>query len=143
MRRPRPGEALALVALACALVTTALLWGGAGGSPGEGAAVDGGAPEAEEGMSGVGAAVPAGAEMTEYESEQSVVDEGAGVLERYRARGDCVLAHAGYIDLSGRVWACVVRGGGWVEICVIREGPSGGCAVISWHMDAGDVAGGA
>lgn len=142
MRSPRPGEALALVAFACALVATALLWGGAGGPSGKGDAVGVGAPGVDEGASGMGAAVPAGAEVTEYESGRSVVDEGAGVLERYEARGDCVLAHAGYIDLSGRAWACIVRGGGWVEICVVREGPSGGCSVTSWHMDAGDVAGG-
>ena len=138
MRRPRPGRVVAIVALACALVATALLWAGAGGpTMGEGARE--GASDDAVGSSSLGVDVPMGARVTRHESGRSVVDEGASVLEGYQSRGDCVLAHAGYIDLAGRVWACVVQGAGWAEVCVVREGASGGCEVVSWRMDAGDV----
>lgn len=138
VRRPRPGRVVAIVALACALVATALLWAGAGGpTMGEGARE--GASDDAVGSSSLGVDVPMGARVTRHESGRSVVDEGASVLEGYQSRGDCVLAHAGYIDLAGRVWACVVQGAGWAEVCVVREGASGGCEVVSWRMDAGDV----
>lgn len=138
MRSPRPGRVVAIVALACALVATALLWAGAGGpTMGEGARE--GASDDAVGSSSLGVDVPTGARATRHESGRSVVDEGASVLEGYQSRGDCVLAHAGYIDLAGRVWACVVQGAGWAEVCVVREGASGGCEVVSWRMDAGDV----
>lgn len=138
VRRPRPGRAVAIAALTCALVATALLWAGAGGpSMGEGAR-EGASDDAEKTLPR-SADVPTGARVTRHESGRSVVDEGASVLEGYQSRGDCVLAHAGYIDLAGRVWACVVQGAGWAEVCVVREGASGGCEVVSWRMDAGDV----
>lgn len=138
VRRSRAGRAAALVALACALGATALLWAGAGG-PSVGEAARGSASEGAKGAMPPSADIPAEARVTRYESGRSVVDEGASVLEGYRSRGDCVLAHAGYIDLTGRVWACVVQGAGWAEVCVVRHGASGGCEVVSWRMDAGDV----
>lgn len=70
-----------------------------------------------------------------------VRDEGAELLEGYADRGNCVLAQSGYLDLLERSWGCVVQGEGWVDICVVQEGPSGEgstCSVI--HMDASDVA---
>lgn len=73
------------------------------------------------------------------ESDRSLTEEGERVLEDYRLRGDCIVAQAGYLDLSGRVWGCVVQGAGWVELCVIREGDEGGSEVVSWRMDADDV----
>ncbi|MGQ5425650.1 hypothetical protein ACULPM_01250 [Thermophilibacter sp. ZX-H3] len=138
MRRPRPGGAVAIAALTCALVATALLWAGAGG-PTMGKGAREGVSDDAVGASSLGVDVPTGARVTSHESGRSVVDEGASVLEGYQSRGDCVLAHAGYIDLAGRVWACVVQGAGWAEVCVVQEGASGGCEVVSWRMDAGDV----
>ena len=81
-----------------------------------------------------------GAEGARRESDRPLADEGERVLEDYRLRGDCIVARAGYLDLSGKVWGCVVQGAGWVELCVIREGDEGGSEVFSWHMDAADVA---
>ncbi len=138
VRRARPGRVVAIVALTCVLTVTALLWAGAGGlSEGEGARE--GASEDAKGALPPSSDIPAEARVTRYESGRSVVDEGASVLEGYRSRGDCVLANAGYIDLAGRVWACVVQGAGWAEVCVVQEGAHGGCEVVSWRMDAGDV----
>ncbi len=63
------------------------------------------------------------------------------MLEAYRARGDCVLASAGYLDLTGGTWGCVTQGEGWVEICIVQEDAGGdGCSVVVLHMDVEDVA---
>lgn len=81
------------------------------------------------------------AETSVYESELTLVEEGAAVLEAYRARGDCVLASAGYLDLTGGTWGCVTQGEGWVEICIVQEDAGGdGCSVVVLHMDVEDVA---
>lgn len=94
----------------------------------------------DEGVSEYALDLLEGAEMAQRRSERTLVDEGERVLEGYRLRGDCIVAQAGYLDLSGKVWGCVVQGAGWVELCVIREGDEGGSEVVSWHMDADDVA---
>lgn len=80
-----------------------------------------------------------GTEGTRRESELPLVEEGEKVLEGYRLRGDCIVAQAGYLDLSGKVWGCVVQGAGWVELSVVREGDEGGSEVVTWRMDAADV----
>ena len=132
-------------ALAALLVLAILLSGGGGADEESGAGAS-----AESGESGrqvldevpepVGNALSS-AEASGYESERTLVEEGREVLERFRSRGDCVLARAGYLDLTGRAWGCVTQGEGWVEICIVREAPDGdGCSVVSWHMDAEDVA---
>ena len=94
----------------------------------------------DEGVSEYALDLLEGAEVAQRRSERALVDEGERVLEGYRLRGDCIVARAGYLDLSGKVWGCVVQGAGWVELCVIREGDEGGSEVVSWHMDADDVA---
>ena len=94
----------------------------------------------DEGVSEYALDLLEGAEVAQRRSERALVDEGERVLEGYRLRGDCIVAQAGYLDLSGKVWGCVVQGAGWVELCVIREGDEGGSEVVSWHMDADDVA---
>ena len=43
----------------------------------------------------------------------------------YRAQGEVVLAHAGWIDLVGRTWGCVVRGPSWSELCLVCEASEG------------------
>ena len=94
----------------------------------------------DEGVSEYALDLLEGAEVAQRRSERALVDEGERVLEGYRLRGDCIVAQAGYLDLSGKMWGCVVQGAGWVELCVIREGDEGGSEVVSWHMDADDVA---
>ena len=80
-----------------------------------------------------------GARVSRSESDLGVVEEGKRLLERYRGRGDCVVAQAGYLDLGGRTWGCVMQGEGWVELCVVQEGDEGGSTVVTWRMDADDV----
>lgn len=56
----------------------------------------------------------------------SMLEERAQeVLESYKAGDDCVLAFAGYLDLMGAVWSCVVVGDGWSEISLVSEGDEG------------------
>ena len=93
----------------------------------------------EEGSSSYALDLLDGAECSRRESDRPLPEEGERVLEGYRLRGDCIVARAGYLDLSGKVWGCVVQGAGWVDLCVIREGDEGGSEVVSWHMDADDV----
>lgn len=80
------------------------------------------------------------AEATSYESELGIVEEAARVLEAHESAGDCIVAEAGYLDLSGRTWGCVLQGSGWVEICVVSEQTDGsGSEVGVWRMDADDA----
>lgn len=48
-------------------------------------------------------------------------DECRELLSTYQEQENCVLMHAGYLDLLGRTWGCVVRGLDWVEVGVVRE----------------------
>jgi len=74
-------------------------------------------------------------------SALDVCDEGTELLEGYADGGDCVLAQSGYLDLLGRSWGCVIQGEGWVDICIVQEGPSGeGSTRSVIHMDATDAA---
>lgn len=90
---------------------------------------------------GLAAGALSAAEETSYESGLSLEGEGERLVEGYRARGDCVVAQAGYLDLAGSVWGCVMQGEGWVDICVVRDvGQGEGSFVVIWHMDAGEAA---
>lgn len=90
--------------------------------------------------SGVSAAVSTSSVVT-TECALNVCDEGAELLEGYADRGNCVLAQSGYLDLLERSWGCVIQGEGWVDICIVQEGPSGeGSTRSVIHMDASDVA---
>lgn len=48
----------------------------------------------------------------------------------YRDEGDCLLRHAGYLDLLGNVWGCVVQGPGWVDVCVVSQGENVSQSVV-------------
>lgn len=73
-----------------------------------------------------------------FQEEGDVRDVAAGVVEEYRSRRDCVVARAGYLDLLGKTWGCVMQGEGWVEICVVGEHEDG-CTVWVTRMDAAEV----
>lgn len=45
-----------------------------------------------------------------------------GLVLDYRSQGNCLLRHAGYLDLLGNVWGCVVQGPKWVDVCVVSQG---------------------
>ena len=73
-------------------------------------------------------------------SDLGVAEEASSILESYRARGDCVLESWGYLDLSGRVWSCVVYGGSWADVCYVEEDAStGGCEVRVVRFDAEEI----
>lgn len=76
-------------------------------------------------------------------SMRSLVEGDVGqvatrLLVSYRSQGTCVLAHAGYLDLLGCVWGCVVRGDGWVDICVVSQRDDR-CQVDVTRLDATEV----
>lgn len=60
-------------------------------------------------------------ERTEREVSGSVQDAARDLLEGYAARGGSVLVRAGWLDLLGRTWGCVVSGAGWVDVCLVTE----------------------
>ncbi len=68
--------------------------------------------------------------------ETTVNEAARNALTAYEAQGDCVLCQAGYLDLSGNAWGCVVQGDGWVEVVVTkRVGDDGLTEVTTIHMD--------
>ncbi len=48
-----------------------------------------------------------------------VQDAAVELVGRYRSQGDATLAHAGWLDMFGRCWGCVVVGPGWVDVCLV------------------------
>lgn len=74
--------------------------------------------------------------------EGSVEQVATRLLASYRDAGDCVLADAGYLDLLGLVWGCVVQGDGWVDVCAVFEGQDAStCVVRVLRFDADEVEG--
>lgn len=74
-------------------------------------------------------------------SEAGEVEQVATrLLASYRDERDCALAEAGYLDLLGSVWGCVVQGDQWVDICVIEQVDEAFCRVHVMRLDASEVA---
>lgn len=76
--------------------------------------------------------------------ELGVQDTAAELVGRYQAQGDAALAHAGWLDMFGRCWGCVVVGPGWVDVCLVSGGDEAATAqtlrmeVEEWrHVYAG------
>ena len=64
----------------------------------------------------------------------------AGLLEERREKGDCVVSRAGYLDLFGGAWGCVLQGGDWAEILIVSESAAGGgCDVVISRMSAEEL----
>lgn len=110
----------------------------AGGAKTQGQATEG--SPAEEGREPAGEADEASAKSKLEEAVVSLgVPESAGeVLERYRQRGDASLAHAGWLDLQGKGWGCVVTGGDWVEVCLVAWRSEGESAITKMRMEVGE-----
>lgn len=77
--------------------------------------------------------------VEEYETPLAVQEAAEEAVVRYRDRGDCVLAQAGYLDLFGGTWGCVVEGPGWVDVCVVarRQGEKAS-TVKTMRMEVAD-----
>lgn len=66
----------------------------------------------------------------------SLRETARSALETYRDTSPCVLLDSGYLDVSGNAWACLVQGGDWVEVCVVRSAADGqGSSVATVRMD--------
>lgn len=72
-----------------------------------------------------GLALSAPSSTSVREVDLGVVEAAREVLDEYRSQGEVVLAHAGWIDLLGRTWGCVVRGPSWSELCLVCEAGEG------------------
>lgn len=48
-------------------------------------------------------------------------EECQELLSTYQQQENCLLVHAGYLDLLGRTWGCVIRGIDWAEVGIVRE----------------------
>ena len=95
--------------------------------------------EGREGEAAAGDDAAPGRERCE--SELGLVDEASRILEERAGVADSVVVRSGYLDLSGKVWACVLQGEGYVEVLMVSESPGGaGSEVVSWSMDVEDAA---
>lgn len=73
--------------------------------------------------------LPAG-EVTTYETRLELPDASQELVERYRDRGDCLMRQAGYLDLLGDAWSCVVQGPDWVDVCVVSAAANDAGSVV-------------
>ena len=78
---------------------------------------------------------------TEYASVLATEEQAKAILSEYQARGDCVVARSGWLDLFGKTWSCVIQGEGWVDICVVQESGDGGSDVGVMRLDASALSG--
>jgi hypothetical protein len=85
----------------------------------------------------LGDVLPAGIWTSQRLRAQDLQEGVALVLRGYRDRGDCALAQAGVLDLTGRIWGCVVQGDQWVDVCVVSEPQDHeGCELAVLHLTA-------
>ncbi len=64
----------------------------------------------------------------------SVPDAAGALIKRYREQTETTLAHAGWLDLVGRCWGCVVVGPGWVDVCLV-SGTDEACTAQTIRME--------
>lgn len=74
-------------------------------------------------------------EVDVFEAPGELPGVAARVLTSYENQ-DAVLVEATYLDLLGNAWGCVILGGGWVDICIVRDGGDGLCRVEVVTLDA-------
>ncbi len=68
--------------------------------------------------------------VTTYETELELPDASQELVEQYRDRGDCLMCQAGYLDLLGDAWSCVVQGPDWVDVCVVSAAAGDSGSVV-------------
>ena len=150
MRGRRRSGRLWVAAVCVALLAAALLgvraaqrggWG-AGGEAAERVGAEDvleGAPVSDE-VRALFDRLPADA-RTEYASGLAVEEQAEAILDEYQARGDCVVARSGWLDLFGKTWSCVIQGEGWVDICVVQDSGDDRSDVGVMRMDASALLG--
>ena len=150
MRGRRRSGHLWVAAVCAALLAAALLgvraaqhggWG-VGGAAAERVGAEDvleGAPVSDE-VRALLDGLPADA-RTEYASGLAVEEQAEAILDEYQARGDCVVARSGWLDLFGKTWSCVIQGEGWVDICVVQDSGDDRSDVGVMRMDASALLG--
>ena len=118
-RKYLPVVCAVAILVACAVVGTGLHTGGDDATD---ASVDGGSSAGT--WTGQTPTVPVPGSVGSSDAPD-IVDASAEVLERYEETEGCTLVYAGYLDLFGNVWACVVMGPGWAELSVVRSTEGG------------------
>ena len=79
-----------------------------------------------------------GASLSVERSEEEVDECAQRLLERYRDDEACLLVSAGYLDLMGRTWGCVLQGPDWVDLCV-ASAEDDSCVLRTVRMELGEV----
>lgn len=74
-------------------------------------------------------------DMREYRRDADVASAACELVVRYRDEETCLVRSAGYLDLTGDAWGCVMEGPGWVDVCVVF-GRDGGSVVRCVRMEA-------
>ena len=119
------------VAVVCATAIALVIWLAWWSSTSQLDGYDGALPSAvgvDEGVRET-AELPSG-EVTTYETELELPDASQELVERYRDRGDCLMRQAGYLDLLGDAWSCVVQGPDWVDVCVVSSAADDAGSVV-------------
>ena len=70
------------------------------------------------------------------EEDDGILDACSKVLERYAQTPGCRPVYAGYIDLFGNVWACLVTGQGWVELSFVHKDAAGVAQTTVSRLDS-------
>lgn len=91
-------------------------------------------PEALSRLSDEVAQAPASRETEVVDAP--VADAAARLVEGWHTRADAVLVQAGYLDLKGDSWGCVISGAGWVEVAVVSATEDGKSQVTTLRMEA-------
>lgn len=91
-----------------------------------------------EGAAPVEEALPQGdgdIHVTTYETSEELPDAAAELVSRYEEANDCLVRSAGYLDMFGNVWSCLMEGPGWVDLCLVSQGEDA-CVVRVTRMEA-------
>ena len=78
-----------------------------------------------------------GNDVTTYETTDELPQTAKDLVCQYRDAMDCIVHSAGYMDVLGNAWSCIVEGPGWVDLCLVTE-RGGGCTVEVVRMEVTD-----
>ncbi len=121
----------ALVVLLALLVSSVLMGGELSGRTGDAASGEAPLAEPREGRDSLAAMVGLvgdgrlSGEVRARRVDHDVPQAARDVLVGYEGQG-LLLVEAGYLDLFGETWGCVVWSGSWSEVCLVRGLPDGG-----------------
>ena len=116
--------------------------GGEGrGTAAETASGVGGAGAARMGDGGAACDETSPPQRGDVPSPLPVEQSASELLAEYEDLGTSALVRAGYLDLMGEVWCCVVQGDGWVDVCEVRPAEGGGSLVLRRRLDSREWAG--